>query len=294
MGALTMADTLRCRPALALSRLALAALLVSTVLPLQPALADAPQASPVGIWPKLRSGLFGDRPIREDDADVVQLEAPTRAEDAATVPIAIRAGRPQTPERYIRTLYLLVDNNPSPVAAVFELTPDSGRADIETRIRVEQYTDVRVIAELSDGTLHMARRHVKASGGCSAPAGKDPREAARNAGRMRFRVDGPVEAGVPAVAQLAVSHPNASGLVLDQLTRLYEPAYYVRRLTVRYAGKPVLSADIDFSISENPNFRFHFLPTTDGELQAEVVDTRDLHFETRLAVKPGHASAIPP
>lgn len=259
------------------------------------AVADvAPQASAVSVWSKVRGSLFGSRPIRENADDIIELEAPSRAEDASTVPIAIRTGLTQEAGRHVQKLYLLVDNNPSPIAAVFELTPASGRADIETRIRIEQYTDVRAIAELSDGSLHMATRFVKASGGCSAPAGKDPAVALRNAGKIRFRIDGPVEAGAPVAAQLAVSHPNSSGLVLDQVTRLYEPAYYVRRINVSFAGKPVLSADVDFSISENPNFRFWFVPDGEGELHAEVVDTKDLTFDSRVQVKLGGlASAAP-
>ncbi|GAC1624277.1 MAG: quinoprotein dehydrogenase-associated SoxYZ-like carrier [Nevskia sp.] len=249
------------------------------------AASGAVQASPVAIWPKLRTSLFGLRAIDENADAVIRLEAPKRAEDASTVPIAIRTGLMQTPERYIRKLYLLVDNNPSPVAAVFEFTPDSGRADIETRIRIEQYTDVRAVAEMNDGTLYMATHFVKASGGCSAPAGKDPEEAAKNLGRVKFRVEEPGSASQPAIAQLAISHPNSSGLVLDQVTRLYQPAYYVRRVSVSYAGKPVLTAEVDFSISENPNFRFYFLPAAGGELKAEIVDTRDLKFESEVVIK---------
>ena len=59
--------------------------------------------------------------------------------------------------------------------------------------------------------------------------------------------------------------------------------------TVRYNGKPVLTADIDFSISENPNFRFWFLPSADGSLKAEVVDTKDLSFSSEFIVKLGGA-----
>jgi sulfur-oxidizing protein SoxY len=55
---------------------------------------------------------------------------------------------------------------------------------------------------------------------------------------------------------------------------------------VSYAGKPVMSADVDFSISENPNFRFYFVPQGAGELKAEVVDSNDLHFESALEVQP--------
>src|SRR5690349_10237257 len=134
------------------------------------------------IWKKLKGSLFENRPMA---GDALELIAPTRAEDGAVVPIAIRARFSQSSKRYVKRLYLIVDNNPSPLAATIELTPESGRADIETRIRVEQYSYVRAVAELSDGTLAAQARFVKASGGCSAPAGGDPAAASR-IGRMRL------------------------------------------------------------------------------------------------------------
>ena len=239
------------------------------------------------IWKKLKASLFENRPISSDARGIVELVTPVRAEDAAVVPVAIRTKLIQRPERYVRRIYLIVDKNPSPLAAMFELTPESGRADLETRIRIEEYTHVRAVAELSDGTLFADTRFVKASGGCSAPAGKDPAAAAARVGRMRLAVDGNVSYNQPALAQLMISHPNDSGLVMDQLTRHYTPAYFVRAIRVSYAGKPILTAEVDFSISENPNFRFYFVPAGDGELKAEAVDTKELKFETRFAVRRG-------
>jgi sulfur-oxidizing protein SoxY len=259
------------------------ALLIAGLAPLG-ALAAEPAADP---WPQLRKVLFADRPISEHAADVIGLDAPTRAEDAAVVPIAIRARAEQSPENYIRKIYLVIDKNPSPLGVVFTLTPDSGRADIETRVRIEEYTDVRAIAEMNDGRLYMAKRFVKASGGCSAPAGKDLQEAMARLGKMKFRVDGEVKPGRPALAQLMISHPNVSGLAMDQLTRLYAPPHFVRRVDVTYGGRPIISAEVDFTISENPNFRFYFVPRGEGELKAEVVDTNDLRFENSILVKPG-------
>jgi sulfur-oxidizing protein SoxY len=89
-----------------------------------------------------------------------------------------------------------------------------------------------------------------------------------------------------------ISHPNHSGLAMDQMTRLFEPAYFVRTINVTYAGKPVLSAEVDFSISENPNFRFYFVPREEGNLKAEVVDTKDLKFEYLLAVRRGLSTKV--
>jgi sulfur-oxidizing protein SoxY len=244
------------------------------------------------IWLKVRESFFGARPIRNDADGVLRLEAPYRAQDAATVPIAIRTGIAQTDERYIRTVYLIVDRNPSPIAAIFHFTRDSGRAEIETRIRIEEYTPVRAIAEMSDGELYSSAKFVKAAGGCSAPAGKDPETALARLGRMKFHLDQSVVFGEPNLAQLMISHPNHSGLAMDQMTHLYVPAYFVRTINVTYAGKPVLSAEVDFSISENPNFRFYFVPREEGELKAEVVDTKDLKFEYLLAVRRGLSTKI--
>ena len=238
-----------------------------------------PEAS--AIWQKVHASVFAGAPI-EDAAGVITLDTPRRAEDAAIVPVAIRSQFAQTPAHFIEKIWLIIDDNPSPIAAVFHFSVGSGRADIETRIRVEQYTWVRAIALTQDGKLHMAAKYVKASGGCSAPAGKDALAARANLGRMRLRVADAPAPGEPALAQLMISHPNDSGLAMDQVTRLYAAPHFVRRVDVRYGGTIVMSADVDFSISENPNFRFYVVPGAGGELQATIVDNRDLEFATSL------------
>jgi sulfur-oxidizing protein SoxY len=236
-------------------------------------------------WARLRPGLFGERAIADDGDRLVELEAPKRAEDAAVVPVAIRARLAQSPERYLKTLYLIIDKNPAPLAATFRLTPAAGRADIETRVRVEEYSEVRVVVEMNDGSLHMASRFVKASGGCSAPAGKDPEAARADAGRMKLMLGQNAPLDQPQVAQLMIRHPNDSGMAMDQVTRLYAPPWFVRHIEVAYDGKPVLSADTDISISENPNFRFSFVPGKAGTLTAQVVDSKDLTYKTSLTVR---------
>jgi len=154
-------------------------------------------------------------------------------------------------------------------------------------VRVNSYTNVHAVAELSDGGLYVVQTYVKASGGCSAPAGKDMEAALARLGRMKFRTEGEVQLNQPNQAELMISHPNVSGLAMDQVTRLYASPRFVRTIQVRYAGKPVMSADVDFTISENPNFRFYFVPRGEGELQAEVVDSSNATFETSVAIRPG-------
>ncbi|MGH8743917.1 MAG: quinoprotein dehydrogenase-associated SoxYZ-like carrier [Burkholderiales bacterium] len=244
-----------------------------------------PNQSP--IWAKVKQSLFENRSIDTAANDMVTLEAPWRAEDAATVPIAIKSRIPQSPGKYVERIYLIIDKNPSPIAAIFHFTPESGRADIDTRVRIEEYTHVRAIAEMNDGKLYMATRYIRASGGCSAPAGKDLEAALARLGKMKFRLDNDIALNQPNLAQLMISHPNNSGLQMDQLTRLYVPARYVKKIDVTYNDKLVLSAEVDFSISENPNFRFYFTPRRPGELKAQVIDSNELKFNSQIEIRPG-------
>ena len=108
--------------------------------------ADAPDNA---IWLSLKKDVFGDRDIAEAK-DMVQMEAPIRAEDAAIVPITIKM--PADFAANVKTLTLFVDKNPVPVAAKFTFGAAAGTGErvISTRIRMDQYSDVRAIAETSD------------------------------------------------------------------------------------------------------------------------------------------------
>jgi sulfur-oxidizing protein SoxY len=263
-------------------------LAAAIALPAWPALAQLKNAADPKEqerWERVRSTLFAGRTI-DDDGDVVaKLEVPSRAIDAALMPLAIRVPFEQSPQRHVQTLWLVIDNNPSPLSSVFTFGPASGRADIATRVRVDEYSHVRVISQTNDGRLHASARFVKASGGCSAPPGKDAAAAAASLGQVHLSLIEPARANQLVQAQVAVSHPNDSGFVLDQVSRQQVPPHFVRRVEVSYGDQSVFAADVDFSISENPNFRFVFRPRQDGELIARVSDSKERSFEGRLAVR---------
>lgn len=223
-------------------------------------------------WSEIRSHLFQDRQI-QDGAGIIRLDAPKRAEDAAVVPIKIHAEIPQTEGRYIEKIHLLIDKNPSPIAGVFRMTPDSGVASIATRIRVNEYTNVRAVAETNDGQLFMATRFVKASGGCSAPALKDHEVAMSRLGQMKLKTISPFTPGEPNQVQLMISHPNYSGLQMDQVSRNWVPPHFVEQIDVRYGDRTIMSVEGDISLSENPSIRFSFVPQGPGEIEVQAQDT---------------------
>jgi len=239
-----------------------------------------PDHSKIPEWTVIKDLMFGDRVINPDDREVIRVFLNTRADDASTVPVMINGLIDQSPTEYIKTMYLIVDRNPIPTAGIFRFTPDSGRVKMETRLRFEQYSFVRAIAELNDGRLYMSQRWVMAAGGCSAPLGKNV--GADSLGKMRFRMDDQIEYDKPMLIELQVRHPNESALASD-----LEPdqvPQFIRNVNVDYNGRPVMSGEVNFSLSDNPVFRFYFVPRAEGELNVKVEDTHDSVFTQSLRV----------
>jgi len=261
---------------------------VTLVTALAVAVATLPARADDDPWPDIQRDVFDSRQIIEEDGTIT-LEAPYRAEDAAVVPLTMRM--PERIAEDVKSLTLVIDKNPAPVAATFEFGDAAGRGErvISTRVRIDMYSNVRAVIETNDGKLHMATKYVKASGGCSAPASKDAEEALANLGKMRINRFNPpvlVEASPDTrEAQVMIRHPNFSGMQMDQLTREYTPAKFVRELEVKRGGALVFRMEGGISISENPNFRFTFSAANDETLHVTGEDTDGSVFTATSADK---------
>ncbi len=220
----------------------------------------------------IKKQYYSGKSIKESD-DVIAIEAPYRAEDPALVPLKITSKIVQTKNKYIKKITVFVDKNPYPFVGEFEFTPESGRADLAMRIRVNSYSYIRAVAEMNDGKIYMVKKFVKASGGCSAPIGADLDAAMKRLGKMKFKLNKELKTGQPTLTQLLISHPNITGMQMDQVTRFIKKSHFVDQLKVTFDGKPVLTAKIDIAISADPNFRFYFIPRKAGVLKAEFSDT---------------------
>ena len=110
--------------------------------------------------------LFAGRPIKDGSA-AIKMELPLIAENGAVVPVAVEVASPMTPQSYVKTVYIIADKNRRPMNVKFALTPAMGQAYVGTNQRLGETTDVRAVAEMSDGTLLMAKKEVKVTvGGC--------------------------------------------------------------------------------------------------------------------------------
>jgi sulfur-oxidizing protein SoxY len=230
-------------------------------------------AEPADPWPELARDIFSGRQLA-DGAGLIAIDMPYRAEDAAIVPVTLRATLPQGDTRIVKAITLVIDQNPAPVAATFQV--GGGVTMISTRVRIDSYTNVHAVAELSDGKLYASTTFVKASGGCSAPTMKNAEQASTNVGQMRFRQfakssEGP--ASGPREAQIMIRHPNNSGLQRDQVTLLYIPAFFIKELRIWQGDQLVLAMESGISISEDPNIRFSYAPNGAIPFRVEAIDT---------------------
>jgi sulfur-oxidizing protein SoxY len=243
---------------------------------------SAASPEPEDAWASLAQEIFKGRPL-VDGTGLVGIEMPARAEDAAIVPVTMRVTLPPGDSRRLKTLTLVIDDNPVPVAATFTFGDNAGVSVISTRVRINSYTDVHVIAELSDSKLYFVKTYVKASGGCSAPAAKNADEAIASLGQMKFRVFGKPTggpAGIPREAQIMIRHPNNSGLQRDQVSLLYIPANFVDELHVWQGDALLFSMKAGISISEDPNFRFTYVPNGATTFKVEARDTEGKVFQS--------------
>ena len=224
-------------------------------------------------WHDLSAALFGSR-VPLDGAGFLTLQAPARADDAALVPVTMTTSHSAD----LKSLYLVIDDNPAPMAAHFIFGPAADPSEIRLRVRVNQYTNVHAIAEARDGRLYQVAQFVKAAGGCSAPAGASEAEAMRGMGQMKLRTLSAYAPGKPMQVQLLMRHPNFNGMQMNQVTRLYTMARFIDRVDVQYGGVRVFHLDSDISMSTDPAITFAITPAAKGALSVTAHDTANSVF----------------
>ncbi|WOJ89233.1 quinoprotein dehydrogenase-associated SoxYZ-like carrier [Methylocapsa polymorpha] len=232
---------------------------------------DAARAS---RWADLRQTLFGDKQVLNGDGKIA-LEAPDRALDAALVPVTITVQNPKD----VTALYLVIDDNPAPVAAHVTYGPAGDPRSLKLRVRINQYTNMHAVEETAQGELYEVSRFIKASGGCSAPAGSYDAAALADIGQMKLRPIGEADASDSFEAQILIRHPNFNGMQMDQVTRLYTPARFLKTIAISRDGETVLQLESDISLATDPAITFAIKGQKKGKLAITAKDSENAVFE---------------
>ena len=84
----------------------------------------------------------------------VKLDIPPLVENGNLVPMTVAVDSPMTANDYVKAIHIVAEGNPLPNIISFYLSARSGRATVQSRIRLSNSQRVLAIAEMSDGSFH--------------------------------------------------------------------------------------------------------------------------------------------
>lgn len=243
-------------------------------------------------WADLKEEVYGERTIKKAAVGIVTLDVPYRAGDDRRVPISATAQFDDG--RTIKSLTLIIDENPMPISADFEMNAPLEKFGTNVAMRLNGPSWVRAVVEASDGRLYMSESFVKTSGqgACAAPPITGVKEALASLGQMDLK--GPRSSGnaldrikaagketAPQQATLEILHPQHSGMQMDQITLLHIPARYVETVEAWGGDDKLFTMTGSISLSEDPSIGFD-LPDSVEALRVRITDTDEAVFEKRF------------
>jgi sulfur-oxidizing protein SoxY len=114
------------------------------------------EATPATMASAIRN-IVGSAQVRTGK---VKLDIPPLVENGNTVPMTISVASPMTPDDHVRSIHVFNEKNPQPNIGNFHLSPQAGRAQVATRIRLADSQKVVAIARMSDGSFWSASADV--------------------------------------------------------------------------------------------------------------------------------------
>lgn len=205
-------------------------------------------------WPLIKEAFFNQRSI--NSTDLIQITAPLGAENAGQVPVTLNV-RNQAKDA-IKSIYIFIDANPIPLASTYQFPRYFNQLTLETRVRLDSDSTVRVIAETQSGALLMATVRINAGGGCAGAVSEDEATVRAGAGAIKFQFNSPYKSHETASASLYIKHPMYTGLQTDAKTKQIKPAFYVKNIDVKFDELTVMQIKFGVGTSENPYVKFKF------------------------------------
>ncbi len=260
-----LAQPLTRRRVLALGSVAAASLVVPRSL--------LAQASPG--WERLESAraLIGKAQVRREG---IALEMPLVSEDGSSVGVSVRVDSRMTAQDHVTEIHLFAPRNPTPEILALRLSPLSGRADIATRIRLNESQSVIAIARKANGEVLATERMIRiTTSGCLM---RPETYAAADEMRARIRVPQRVRPGETGEILTLINHPMETGLRQDSHGNPI-PTRIIERFEASLPEGSVLVARFHRSLAANPYLRFHVAPVASGTMTFEW--TEDTGRKTR-------------
>jgi sulfur-oxidizing protein SoxY len=108
---------------------------------------SAAKATPDAMAAAIKE-VAGESPIREGG---VRLDIPPLVENGNAVPLTVTVDSPMSEQDHVKAIHVFNEKNPQPHVFDARLGPLNGKAEISTRIKLNDSQKVVAIAELSNG-----------------------------------------------------------------------------------------------------------------------------------------------
>ena len=201
----------------------------------------------------LSAAIYGQDGTRIQPAGPhLSIDTPDVAQDTALVPVTLRVA----PDVQATALDLIIDNNPSPVAAKVLFGPAGDPRQMKLRVRIDAFTNMHAVVRAADGRLLRSAAFVQGAGGCSAPMGTSVSDVSAHMGEMRLRFGTEAALGDAPRATLMIRHPNFNGMQSDSATHVLTPSRYIQSIAVSEGDASVFKLTTDISLAANPVLEF--------------------------------------
>jgi sulfur-oxidizing protein SoxY len=121
-----------------------------------PALAQQQFARTQDVRPLIEKLTKGAKP----ETGGIVLELPAIAENGNSVPLRVKVESPMSEKDHVDAIHVIADRNPRSLVASFHMGPESGRAEVNTRIRLAGSQRLTVLAELSGNRYRILQQDV--------------------------------------------------------------------------------------------------------------------------------------
>lgn len=211
------------------------------------------------------------------------IEAPNLSEDPGAVPLQVSVNHPMTPDHFIRSIDIRLDDDPVPYKGTFFFTPANGQAMVAFPMRSGIGGLLKVVAECSQHGRFVATKEIKvAEGGCAGP----PDLTRDRLGNARVRLPESIRAGELVQVRAKVDHNSYTGLVLKGGKYVREaPEFFVKQMLVFLDDQKVCEFQMTSAVSANPLIRFPLKVSRAGALRVVFVNNEGRSWETAQPIR---------
>ncbi len=235
-------------------------------------------------WEDIAAIVFEER-LMLNGEEWIDAKIPYRTENDLRQNLGASVRSPD--QTAIKSLYLVIDENPMPVSLVMHPESEITHLSFNASFRIDRPTNTHLVMELADGRIFMEENYIKTSGigACAAAPVNDPDEALATIGNMALKLAAPSTEdqlkGANNNLEINISHPQNSGMQMNQITLLYIPARYVTELNINNAQAPWLRVEGSISLAENPSLSFE-VPENEENWQVNLKDSDGLSKDAEI------------